>query len=246
MNLIIDQGNSFTKIAIFKGKMIVHLSEIKSDDYKSIILKVQKIINEGNSVEKIIFSGVSSENTEIKNKLSDIAYVINFTNETAVPIKNLYKTPETLGRDRLAAAIGANNIFPDTNVLIFDSGTALTIDFVNNKNEYEGGNISPGISMRFNALHSFTNRLPKIEQDFNYNKLTGKTTQDAILSGVQNGILYETERYIENYTGKYDDLKVIFTGGDYTFFEKSLEHKIYTDPYLVLKGLNLILNYNAK
>lgn len=245
MNLIIDIGNSYSKIALFRGESIFHLSSIKSNDFKLLINEIKKIKNKYSEINKVIISSVSSEHIEIDNFLKEKFKVyIKLSHKTKIPIKNLYKTKETLGKDRLAAIIGANNIYPNNNVLVFDAGTALTIDFINNKNEYLGGGISPGIKMRFNALNYFTKKLPNLNLDNEFCSDFGTSTESSIKSGVQNGILNEIEGYILKYSKKYKELKIIFTGGDTFFFDKRLTNEILSDPNLVLKGLNIILKYN--
>ncbi|MCF6366433.1 MAG: type III pantothenate kinase [Bacteroidales bacterium] len=243
MNLILDLGNSYTKAALFRRGEISHLSSFKTCE--EITDKIKKL-TEQQSVKKVILSSVSSEFIELDNFLSEnFDFYLKLNHKTKVPIKNFYETPETLGKDRLAAVIAASNIFPNTDVLVFDAGTALTIDFINQNNEYLGGSISPGINMRYEALHYFTKKLPKLTIDENIDSLTGKNTNESIITGVQNGILNEVEKYIEKYLIKYPELKVVFTGGDTYFFEKRIKNKIFTDPNIVLKGLNIILEYNA-
>ena len=247
MNLIIDIGNTFTKIAIYSENELIYFQNNIENDYKSIVSESYKVTEQYGNIKRAIISSVLNENNLLEEFLINCGYfVINLTNKTLLPIKNLYKTPETLGKDRIAAVVGANNIFPDTNVLIFDAGTALTVDFVNLKNEYEGGNISPGLTMRYKALNEFTEKLPLFEVDTDFNKLFGQTTQEAIKAGVQNSIIFEINNYISVFKEKYTDLKVILTGGDVFFFDKNLKKNIFAETQLVLIGLNRILEYNAQ
>ena len=246
MNFIIDIGNTFTKMAYFRNEIISEVfliknnGQIQTSDFKCIT-------NLNKKVNKTIISSVSdSYPVTISNMLKNMRNVTILNNKTKLPIKIIYKSPKTLGNDRIAAAVEANNIFPDTNVLVIDAGTALTIDFVTKKNEYKGGNISPGLTMRYNALNKMTNKLPLLTPDTNFNKLTGTNTKEAILAGVQNGIIFELNTYIEEYSNKYPDLKVVLTGGDIFFFEKKLKKDIFANSYLVLNGLNRILQYNEK
>jgi len=243
MNLILDLGNSYTKTALFRGEKFFHLSSFKTDD--SILSKIKQIADK-QLIKKVILSSVSSEFIELDNFFSEnFDFFLKLDVNTKIPIKNIYETSETLGKDRLAAVIAANNIFPNSNVLVFDAGTALTIDFINERNEYIGGSISPGLNMRYKALHHYTKKLPELSINNNFDSFIGKNTNDSIITGVQTGILNEVEKYIEKYTERYSDLKVIFTGGDTYFFEKRIKNKIFADPNIVLKGLNIILNYNA-
>ncbi len=163
--------------------------------------------------------------------------------KTFLPVVNLYETPETLGYDRIAAVVGANEQFPDRDILVIDAGTCITYEFIDSKGQYHGGNISPGMQMRFKALHLFTGRLPMV--DVNGRKLPmGRDTETAIRAGVLKGMEYEISGYIESMKHKYPELLVFLTGGDDFSFESSIKSIIFADRFLVLKGLNRILNYN--
>lgn len=246
MNLIFDIGNTFTKIGVFNPNSdLISVSKIKSSE-KTVISKILKILSKKPEIQKTILSSVSKSSDFVIDFLEkrQISF-LNFNSKTPIPIKNLYKTPKTLGSDRLAAVIGANYLFPDSNVLVFDAGSALTVDFINSSKEYSGGIISPGLAMRFKALNHFTDKLPLIEADNEFNLFFGLSTEEAIKAGVQNSILFEIERYINVFKNKYPDLKIIFTGGDIFFFENKLKNNIFAQPDLVLIGLNRILEYNV-
>lgn len=197
-------------------------------------------------LDKAIVSTVKPYDEELKQFLTEnFDQFIELDQNTPVPIENRYETPETLGKDRLAAAIGANEIFPDQNLLIIDAGTAITYDFVSEKNQYLGGNISPGLEMRFKALNQFTGSLPLINYSNEYQKI-GKNTTDAIRAGVQNGIIYEIDQTIDFFNRNYQNLQIIMTGGDSNFFDKKLNYSIFVHFNLTLIGLNRILEHNAK
>ena len=164
---------------------------------------------------------------------------------TELPIENLYETPETLGKDRIAAAVGANELFPDQNLLIIDAGTAITYDLVSEKNQFIGGNISPGLEMRFKALNHFTGKLPLVNYSDDF-ETVGRNTIDAIRAGVQNGILFEIAQTIDLFNRNYQNLHIIMTGGDSYFFDKKLNYSIFVNFNLTLIGLNRILEHNAK
>ncbi len=170
-------------------------------------------------------------------------HYLEMDQKTPLPIRNLYRTPETLGKDRIAAVVGGNVLFPDRNILVIDAGTAITYDFINNNQEYIGGNISPGLSMRFQALHQFTNRLPLLKKEEDL-ELLGENTDKAIIRGVQNGIVFEMNNYIESLSVKNGSLITILTGGDSNFFDNKLKYPIFVESDLVLTGLNKILKYN--
>jgi type III pantothenate kinase len=163
---------------------------------------------------------------------------------TSLPITNQYATPSTLGMDRLAGVCGATQLFPDENTLVIDAGTCVKFDFVDKHKNYLGGAISPGLSMRFRAVHAFTSRLPMLVPA-NDPELIGNSTETSIQSGVINGMVEEIDGIIVRYQKKYPDLKVILSGGDGAFFENKLKASIFASPNVVLIGLNSILIYNV-
>ena len=163
--------------------------------------------------------------------------------KTKLPLKNRYLTPATLGNDRLANAVAGAFLFPKKNVLIVDIGTCIKFDFINSKNEYMGGSISPGMEMRFKSLHHFTGKLPYIQAS-KKTTLTGKSTEDAIRSGVMNGMKEEISGIIHRYKKNYKTLTIILTGGDAHRFAGELKMSIFAAADLVNIGLNEILRYN--
>lgn len=197
-------------------------------------------------LNQAILSSVKPVDEELIRFLSqNFQLFIELDHHTPLPIENLYETPETLGKDRIAAAVGANELFPGQNILIIDAGTAITYDVVSEKNEFLGGNISPGLQMRFKALNHFTGKLPLINYSDEF-QLIGRNTEEAIRAGVQNGILYEIERTIETFNRNYENLQIVMTGGDSIFFDKKLNYSIFVHFNLTLIGLNRILEHNAK
>jgi len=243
MNLVIDLGNSYAKIAVCEGTEILEsaISEKVSNR------EIAYFISSYSDLKGAIISSVVNHSRELIDYLDATFDVfLELTSHTPLPLVNLYKTPESLGYDRIAAVTGAHTIFPDRNVLVIDAGTAITFDVVTSRGEYIGGNISPGMQMRFRALHKFTNRLPFLSPDEEAVKMLGKTTDEAIISGVVNGLVYEIESYISNISGKYRNLKVVLTGGDAISFDKRLKNSIFVVSHLNLIGLNRILDYNAQ
>ncbi len=247
MNLITDIGNSFTKLAVFDKNILINKRSFKNEKSEKTSEEIVKLKQQYPEIKNFILSSVKKEDQKLRNLIRDLFQnYIFFNDETPVPINNLYETPKTLGKDRLAGIIAAGNIFPNRNVLVFDAGTALTVDFMNAGKEYLGGSIAPGLEMRYKALNHFTDKLPKIEISEDFENILGQNTKDSIHSGVQNGILYEIEGCINRFSEKYTNLKVTFTGGDTFFFERRLKKQIFAEPNLVLIGLNIILKYNAK
>ncbi len=240
MNLIIDHGNTRCKLGIFDNQnMILSKTTLSMDE--QIIRELCNTYN----LECVIISSVSESEHELSKIVANyIPNILIFSHTTPIPIQNNYQTPQTLGKDRLALAVACSELFPNENALAIDAGTALTFDFLLNGSIYEGGSISPGLLMRFKALHHFTKRLPDIQPNNSY-QLIGYDTQSSILSGVQNGMVNEINGSIINYVSLYSPLKIIITGGDAEFFAGKLKNPIFVDLNLVLKGLNRILLYNA-
>lgn len=242
INLVIDIGNSRTKIALFNQDDLMF--SVPLDHFTTNHIQLLK--DEHPQLKKVILSTVKPENPELNQFLANnFEQFLELDHQTALPIRNLYETPETLGKDRLAAAIGANELFPNQNILVIDAGTAITYDLVSAENEFLGGNISPGLEMRFKALNHFTGKLPLVKSTDDFQKI-GKNTNDAILAGVQNGLLYEVEQNIEFFGQQFQNLQVVMTGGDARFFDTKLKYPTFVHVNLTLIGLNRILEHNAK
>ncbi len=244
MNFVIDFGNTYTKFALFDNEKQIDSFSIINDDYKQIESLIKTSIRSNHSLH-VMVSSVIPYPEPIKTILKNNSVYFEFNHLTPIPVSSKFKTPETLGKDRLAAAVGANYLYPETNILVIDAGTCITYDFINSKNEFLGGSISPGMNMRFNSIHHYTANLPLITPK-NTDLLTGSTTEESILTGIINGITAEIEGIIEKYKKQYNTIHIVITGGDHMFFEKKINCSIFAIPNLVLIGLNVILNYNAK
>lgn len=242
LNLIIDIGNNSTKLYLFGGNEIV-LHGRKGDDYIDTICEWVETYD----VEKMIISTVVNIADKERERIESLkCKVIWFDSNTKVPLQIAYKTPETLGSDRLAAAVGAHSEANGHNILVIDAGSAITIDFVDSEGVYRGGNISPGIKMRLLALNKFTNKLPYIEKEGDIPEY-GYDTETAIRSGVINGICNEIEGYIRYFSNNYGNLLVFLTGGDEKTLKNRIKSSIFADKFLVAKGLNRILiNYDTE
>ena len=238
--LIIDLGNTRSKVAVFVGDELQEIKYFDSSDPGQLL----KPYLESRDLKACIISSVSMPTAPFRQFLSELK-VIEFNASTPLPIVNRYASPSTLGADRLAGTVAANGLYPGKDVLIIDAGTAITYDFINKKGEYLGGGITAGVHMRFKALNAFTSRLPLVEPrypDF----LIGRNSDESILTGVMNGIRAEMDGIIEEYKLLYPDIITLFTGGDMFYFEKNLKNNIFAIPNLVLNGLNLILEYNLE
>lgn len=247
MNLVIDIGNSLTKAALFSDNDLYSFSSFEKISVDSL----KRLLELHPAVKNIILSSVVELDKSISDYLSSSYHFIELTHETKLPLENLYSSPQTLGKDRLAAGVGANSLFRGQHVLSVDAGTCIKYDLVNAKNQYLGGGISPGIEMRFKALNHFTDKLPLVNYTY-FDQLVGQNTEQSILSGVMNGVAEEVRGIIHRYEQQYPGIKVVFTGGYLKFFEKIFNiggngnSNIFADPFLVMKGLNHILNFNEK
>lgn len=240
MNLIVDIGNSAAKVALVQDSQIIATHCYEHSITPNIITTIGQ-----HEITSAIISTTRNRDTVLEQTVKRlVAHTIILDHTTPTPLINRYGTPQTLGMDRLAAAVGAWSRCQNQELLIFDFGTAITIDRVSRKGEYMGGNISPGLNTRFLSLNNFTEKLPLLD----YKSLTrdenqfGKSTPEAIWKGVVQGIEYE----IRGYTEQNLAAKIFFTGRDAKYFATSLKSAIFVDYELVIKGLDRILEHNAK
>jgi type III pantothenate kinase len=240
MNLVVDIGNTNTKLAIYEDQKKISVSRINDLNCKDL---EKELI--GFNIKKTIISSVKKLPANISNLFfSDITFVHILSDKSRLPFKIEYTTPQTLGTDRLAAVAGAFNLFPGEEVMVIDAGTAITFDYLS-ADTYKGGNISPGLAMRFKALNKFTDRLPLESPGSNYTN-PGQNTRDAILAGVITGVIYEINEYIRTFESRHTSTKIILTGGDSEFIKDKINYHITYMPDIVIDGLNYILEYNAK
>ncbi len=236
MNLVIDIGNSSSKAGVYS-------KSAKERVYHSAF-ELNEILADY-SITRAIISSVIKEKPDIIRLLQDrLIPLIMLSHNTTLPFTIKYTSPETLGTDRIAAIAAAYNLYHGINVVVIDAGSAITYDFLDSDSNYAGGNISPGIDMRFRALHDYTGRLPLVDKGQSFD-LIGYNTESAIRSGVQSGLIFEINDYIRNLKKKYGQTEIIVTGGDGRFISEYLEEKHEYIPDLVLDGLNFLLNYNA-
>lgn len=240
--LIVDIGNTSIKTIVFKNNKFQNIHRFKSDN------DFEKYIEEYNlSSLNTIISSVRSKKSTVK--ITSIFENVTLLNhKTKLPIRNDYTTPETLGNDRLANVVYANSLFPDQNNLVIDIGTCTKFDFINDKNQYKGGSISLGFSMRYKALHNLTENLPLYDNQVT-KQLTGNDTKTSIFSGVYLGMVAEIKQFITEYETIYEQVNVFLTGGDLSYFENeelSQKNSIFVDPLITLKGLKVILDYNEQ
>lgn len=236
LNLIVDIGNNSTKFYLFQGAQMILHTRRNNGDYT--IVEEWKATY---SIAKAIISSVIDLNERMKKSFEELGCpLVWFNSGTPTPLEIRYRTPGTLGSDRLAAAVGSWHEAKGHNILVIDAGSAITADFVDSKGNYHGGNIAPGIKMRLRALHEYTGRLPMVDKD-GETPAVGYDTETAIRSGVITGICHEIEGYISYFNERYGDLFVFLTGGDEISLKNRIKSRIFADKYLVAKGLNRIL-----
>ncbi len=241
MNLIVDIGNSLVKVAVMERGAVVEYA--KSENWDEEIAKKFAFKYD---ISRAIVCSTRGVQIEVEKSLRRVVGdCLIFDANVDVPLRVGYSTPHTLGRDRLAAAVGAREIYGEGDMLIVDFGTAITIDLISRDGGFEGGAISAGVTMRFKALNNYTANLPLCEPSVEVLDIA-RSTKDAIIQGVMNGVCYEIEGYISRFLQKYDKLSIIFVGGDAKFFEKRIKNAIFANQELVLVGLDRILNYNAE
>ena len=242
MNLVIDRGNTQYKVAVFRDSEIIF-----SKKYNNLSIEDLQAIKQSYPLLKsAIYCSVFNDcNNEKIISFLKANYLFIESDEWKTDIKMFYQTPQTLGQDRLAAIVGACNLYPNIDSLIVDCGSCITFDFISASREYRGGSISCGLKMKFQALHNFTSNLPLIDKIIS-TPLIGTSTQDSILSGVINGTLEEVKGITKRYMQMFGNANVILTGGDADFLSKNITMEHSVDLNLVLNGLNNILNENAK
>ena len=238
--LIIDIGNSSAKAAVFEGETLIEEHRVKHEELPALLAAKA----EDRHITRAIVSTVTPLGKDTEQAIKALPYPCLMMSATLkMPFKIAYKTPETLGADRLAAVAEACLQSPGNDLLVIDMGTAITYDLVTADGTYHGGNISPGIGMRFKALNHFTGKLPLVNKEGRRTPI-GDTTETAIREGVLQGVSYEIEGYIQTYKSKYPNLLVFLTGGGSFLLDNRTKSRTFADGLLVLKGLNRILTLN--
>ena len=238
MILLLDFGNTRVKAAVYDGGAVQSIYSGPVDT-ASLCDAV-----EGKGISGGMWCSVHPLPDDIIRWMSGLG-LSALTYKTPVPIVNSYSNPQTLGMDRLAAAVGAWSMNPGHDMLVIDAGTALTIDFISADGVYHGGNIAPGIELRFKALHEHTGALPLVSAQGDA-PMFGYDTESAIRSGVLRGVRNEVNGYIEEMGGVYPSLLVFLTGGDAEFFDIKGKSTTFAVTELVLEGLARIVDYNEK
>jgi type III pantothenate kinase len=239
MNLIVDIGNTSTKLAVYDGwkkVSVLRINELRSEELERSL--------SGLKISKAIISTVKKLTPSISELFLTRIPIVHFlSHKSKLPFRSEYETPKTLGTDRIAAVAGTVYYFSGAEILIIDAGTAVTYDYLSN-NTYKGGNISPGLMIRFKALNKFTGKLPLAVPKDNYT-IPGLNTIDAITAGVITGLTYEINEYIRTFEEKHTNNIIILTGGDSGYLKNKINYQLTYMPDIVIDGLNYILEYNA-
>jgi len=240
VNLAIDIGNTRTKLGVFDKQQLVAVAI-----WETWTIAELNVFLTNHSVENVIYSTVGQLSAATEDSLKHQFASIELTATTPLPFVNTYHTPETLGKDRLAAVAGALELHKGETCLVIDTGTCITYDILTADQQYLGGNISPGLSMRLRAMHHFTARLPSVQRA-PLDSDIGKSTVSAMQIGGGWGAVLEMQGVIDHFKEKFGKIKVLLTGGDADFFVNNLKSEIFVHQNLVLIGLNKILNYNVQ
>jgi len=237
MNLTLDIGNTQSKLAVFNNSLVV----VKTFDSEFIIDEIDDFLLLYPSIKNLIVCSVTDITLNLeKYNFNNVHFVSSNSN---IPFENLYLSKDSLGNDRIALVSSASISYPGKNVLIIDAGSCITYDFINDKNQYLGGAISPGLNMRYKSLNEFTSKLPLVSFESS-DKLIANQTIDSINVGVANGVVFEIEGFVRQYLSEYDNLTVILTGGNSDFLSNQLKISIFANQNFLLEGLNHLIKLN--
>lgn len=239
VDLVLDVGNSRTKVALFDRQGPVRWSAVANND----ISAVKEFVGT-QALRGVVVGSVAANNPVYLAALEALAPLLVVSGNTPTPIESAYSTPLTLGADRLANVVGAACWFPGRAALVIDLGTCITYDLLSDRGKYLGGSISPGLAMRAKALHAFSARLPLVEDPGAMPARTGTSTQDSIGSGLFHGIADELAGAVAAHGYQNPAMVVVLTGGDAPRFMGTLKNGIFAHPFLTLQGLHAILAHH--
>lgn len=241
MNLVVDVGNTRLKYAFFDGDLLLHAGQGSIN----MCMEIEKIENGTRSLNVLVSEcGILDEGIRQQLKQAAVFYLETSTG-MGLPLEIAYETPQTLGFDRVANCVGAQSVTQGKALLVVDSGTAITYDYVSESGVFLGGDISPGQEIRFKALNCFTAKLPYVEAQDILDPI-GKNTRHAILNGVMSGMFFEMKGYIDDFYSRFPQGQVFITGGNSGYCRNRLKTTVIFEPDLGLIGLNQILEYNKK
>lgn len=239
MLLAIDIGNTKIKAAVFEGNVLVARYAFAKEGAPE---NLEKIFRSHAGLGQTVLSSVGKDEDELLSIAREKGGVSIISHESRFPFVNKYATPATLGVDRMVLAAGAVLHYPGKNRLVIDAGTCITYDFTDSADNYLGGAISPGLKMRYDAMHTFTAKLPLLYPEMPEHYI-GNSTKNAMDSGAVNGMIYEIDGFIKQYCEEYQDITIILTGGDADFLAKRLKNTIFANSNFLLESLNLLYQY---
>ncbi len=240
--LLIDWGNTLVKLAVMDGPD--HFLAQETVPPEEALDAVNRLISAHHPQSSMLCS-VAKHDDRLPSLLAEVTRFVPLDGRTALPIMNAYHSPETLGADRLAAVAGAHALYPDRNNLVVALGTCVTYNFITKNGTFRGGAISPGLQMRLDAMHTFTNGLPQVSSE-GHTLLLGYDTATCMRSGAVFGLAAEVDGIVRAFTREYGELNAVLTGGDAPLLARHLESGIFADPQIILKGLYQILKHNVR
>jgi type III pantothenate kinase len=239
MVLTVDVGNTRIKAAVFEGGSILESFVFEKSEFEN---KIENILKKFQNCTDLVVASVGNIEKQAFLTFEKQLTIHFLTHEDVFPFINKYATPKTLGIDRMVLAAGATLQFPKQNRLVIDAGTCITYDFIDEQDQYLGGAISPGLRLRYEALHNFTAKLPLLTLEVPEHYI-GDSTKEAIHSGVVNGFVYEVDGFIEEYRANFSNFIIILTGGDADFLAKRLKNTIFANSNFLLESLNQTFQY---
>jgi type III pantothenate kinase len=242
MILTIDVGNTRIKGAVFEGNNTLECFVFSKNEIQT---KIETILKRYQKISHLVVASVGKMEKQLFLGFEKELRVWFVSHEDPFPFTNGYATPKTLGIDRMVLAAGATLKYKGQNRLIIDAGTCVTYDFVDQNDVYHGGAISPGLRLRYESLHSFTEKLPLLTVE-SPKHVVGDSTAEAIHSGVVNGLVYEINGFVDEYSALYSNFIIILTGGDTDFLAKRLKNTIFANSNFLLESLNQIFQYKIK
>jgi type III pantothenate kinase len=241
MKLVLDIGNTLGKLVVYDQEDEVFKTQFELGEMYATLIEL--FLNFPEITQAILCSVVSIE-PQIQLFLKEKTILLKVNSQLKLPFENRYETPETLGADRIGLVAAAVFKYPGKNCLVVDAGSCVTYDFISSDGIYRGGAISPGIQMRFKAMHEHTNKLPFVTLKEEFIAI-GANTQNSILAGAVNGLVFEIEGWQSSLERTYEDLTLILTGGDAQFLSKRLKNTIFAHSNFLVQGLRQLLDYNT-
>lgn len=237
--LCLDFGNTRMKAAVFENdtlKDVLVLQHPLENHLKGLL--------EAYRPQRSILSSVINHPPAVEEMLAEATRFHRLSSTSVLPFTLPVGKPETMGADRLALAAAAVALFPGKNNVAVGLGTCITFNFINQEGAFLGGSISPGMEMRFEAMHRFTAKLPLAKGHWNV-PLIGYDTATNLQSGVVLGMAKEIDGILDLYQEKFGNFNALLTGGDIQLIGPHLKNKIFADPHLIFKGLYAISQYNS-